>query len=380
MGPTGRTDPSFRDLRLPEEIEELGDEWDTLVASAQRPSPFQLSSWVAAWVREFAGEYEPCITVASRGSRVVGIAPFVIRRGGRVRVAHFVGAHESSLADLLLAPGEPLATAEQLLESLPRMGADALNAYGVPGGSVLARAGGKRLRMIPRVGAPVFEMPDGWEAAYARRVPGPRRSKHRGAERRLAKEGSLDIAIADDPAGVAVLLDEAFEIHRLRWQGRPDGSTFGRPERNDFMRSAIAKLAGEGHYGVCVLRVGGRGVAFATWFAIDTTAYGHRTAFDPAFARFGPGLIAVRHRMAAASARGALRFEFMGDADEAKLALADRLDPMHQGVGLAHGLEGRLYVAKVLGTIEARKRLKRVDVLHRAYRSGALRVRGNRAA
>ncbi len=171
---------------------------------------------------------------------------------------------------------------------------------------------------------------------------------------------------------MTALLEEAFEIHRMRWQGRPDGSTFGRPEKRDFMRSALARLAAEGHYGICVVHLDGRGIAFASWFALDATFYGHRTAFDPAFARFSPGQIAQRHGIAAASESGARRVEWMGDAEESKLALSDRLDPMHQGVGLAHGIEGHLYVAKVVGTIQARKRLKRVDALRRAYRSGAL--------
>ena len=380
MGPTATTDLSFRDLRTPEEIEELGRDWDELVASARRPSPFQLSSWVAAWVREFAEEFEPCITVASRGERVVGIAPFVVRRGGRVRVAHFVGGHESSLADVLLAPDEPIATAEQLLESLPRLGADALNAYGVPGDSVLARAAGKHLRLIPRVGAPVMEMPDGWQAAYERRASSKRRTKNRAAERNLGKEGALEVVLAQEPHAVAPAIDEAFEIHRLRWQGRPDGSTFGLPERNDFMRSAVTQLAREGRYGICLLRLDGRGIAFATWFEIGTTFYGHRTGFDPEFARFTPGQIAQRHAFAAASLHGVRRIEFLGDADDYKLSLADRLDPMHQAVGLARGLEGHLYIAKVLATIEARKRLKKVERLHRAYRSGSLRAGGERAA
>ena len=60
--------------------------------------------------------------------------------------------------------------------------------------------------------------------------------------------------------------------------------------------------------------------------------------------------------------------------------MADRLDPMHQCVGLANGLAGQLYVARVIGTIGARQRLKKIDRLHRLYRSGGVRARGERAA
>ena len=131
---------------------------------------------------------------------------------------------------------------------------------------------------------------------------------------------------------------------------------------------------------ICVLRLDGRGVAFAAWFRIGTTLYGHRTAFDPEFARFGPAKIAQRHALAAASESGATRVEFLGDAEEYKRQMADRLDPMHQCVGLANGLAGQLYVARVIGTIGARQRLKKIDRLHRLYRSGAVGARGKRAA
>jgi CelD/BcsL family acetyltransferase involved in cellulose biosynthesis len=242
------------------------------------------------------------------------------------------------------------------------------------------RTAGSRLRAIPRAGAPILEMPDGWEAAYERRASSDRRSKDRRVERRLNKLGSLEITVARDAAGVEEALGSALEIHRRRWQGRPDGSSFGVAERAGFMRSALAKLAGEGRYGICLLRLNGRGVAFASWFQIGETIYGHRTAFDPEFSRYAPGQIAQRHAFASSGAAGAKRVEFLGDADEYKRRFADRLDPMHQCVGLARGLTGRVQVARVIGAIEARKRLKKVESLHRLYRSGALRSRGERAA
>ncbi|MDX6571531.1 MAG: hypothetical protein QOC86_687, partial [Gaiellales bacterium] len=82
----------------------------------------------------------------------------------------------------------------------------------------------------------------------------------------------------------------------------------------------------------------------------------------------------------ASSARGAKRLEFLGDADEYKRRFADRLDPMHQCVGLARGLSGHVQVARVVAAVEARRRLKKYDRIHRLYRSGALQGRGERAA
>jgi CelD/BcsL family acetyltransferase involved in cellulose biosynthesis len=368
----------FRDLRTPAEVEALAAEWDALVTSSRRPSPLLLAGWVARWLEEFGEQFDPCITVATRGARLVGIAPFVVRRS--TRIAHFAGAHESSLADLQLAPGEGRATAEGLLGPLERSGASSLNAYGVPGDSVLMRAAGKHLRCIPRAGAPVLEMPDGWEAAYNRRTSKRRRSEDRRDERRLRALGSVEIAFSHDAAGVAEAIGAALDLHRRRWQGRPDGSSFGVAKRAGFFRAAVTQLAAEGRYGVCLVRLDGRAISFASWFRIGETIYGHCTAFDPEFADVAPGQIAQRHGMSAAAEQGAKRLEFLGDADEYKRRFADRIDPMHQCVGLARGLSGHVQVARTVAAIEARKRLKKYDRIHRLYRSGALQGRGERAA
>ncbi len=121
------------------------------------------------------------------------------------------------------------------------------------------------------VGAPVLEMPDGWEAEYERRTSKERRSKDRGMERRLRKLGTFGVVVARDGDDVADALEDAFKIHRARWEGRPDGSTFGQPERANFMRAALRGLADDGRYGICLLRLDGRGVAFASFFQIGST-------------------------------------------------------------------------------------------------------------
>ena len=109
-----------------------------------RPSPYLLSAWVCAWLLEASFGAEPHLLVAERGGALVGIAPFVIRAHGRARIAEFAGAHESALADVMLAPGESPATARMLLGALPASGADAVDVFGLPGGSVLAEAAGTR--------------------------------------------------------------------------------------------------------------------------------------------------------------------------------------------------------------------------------------------
>ena len=87
--------------------------------------------------------------------------------------------------------------------------------------------------------------------------------------------------------------------------------------------------------------------------------YVHRIAFDPAFARFSPGLINTLDAIETAAAEGVTRVEFLGGAERYKIEIADHLEPLYLGFGLAGSLKGKAAVAGRVGGIRVRKRLKR---------------------
>jgi CelD/BcsL family acetyltransferase involved in cellulose biosynthesis len=375
MVPVTTAAVAVRALTDASEVARFAAAWDGLVEEMPRPSPYLLSAWICAWLLEPAFAARPYVVVAERGGRLAGFAPFVVRSHGRARIAEFAGAHESALADVVLAPGEPESTAGLLVDALAESGAHAVDVFGLPGESVLARAAGGGLRTLERVESPVTEMPDGWDEAYVRHTSGNRRNQDRRRERQLGELGRLETSLATDGARVLADLRDAFALHRVRWQGRPDGSTFGSAEGQRFQCAALPQLADEGRFAMLTLRLDGRPIAFHSWFAVGDAIYLHRNAFDASLARYGPGLVALRQSLAAASERGARRVEYLGGAEQFKRDLADRFEPLHQGFGLARGPLGHAYVARAQLAIAARKRLKRNARLHRLYLSGALRPR-----
>ena len=356
-------------------LEQFDSAWDALVEAMPRPSPYLLSAWVTAWLAEPAFLARPHVLIAERAGELVGFAPFALQRRGHADVALFAGAHESALGDIVLAPGESPEIARLLLDALPPSGADVLDVFGLPAESVLARAAGSRLRAIQRVESPVTEMPDGWDDAYKRHTSGNRRNQDRRRERQLGELGALKISLATDSETVRADLPGAFALHRLRWQGRPDGSTFGVPAGQRFQRIALPQLADEGRFAMLTMRLDGRPIAFHSWFIVGSSIYLHRNAFEADLSRYGPGLVALRHSLAAASEAGATRVEYLGGAEQFKRDLADRFEPLYQGFGLARGPVGRAYVARAQLAIAVRMRLKQNDRLHRLYKSGALRAR-----
>ncbi len=351
-------------------LEALAPEWDRLVLAARRPSPFMLHDWICTWFRHFAAEGKLAVITARRDSLLVGVAPMFIRRRGGLLVCGLAGG-QSALGDLLVASDPDGSIGRALFSAICELRFHYLDVFGSPPGGVLPRlCTGPELTLLRRVEGPVLQMPNGWEAAYASRVGSKKRSLHRRRLRQLAELGKIDWTTARTPEEVAGELEHAFEIHARRWQGRPDGSTFGLQAWRDFHREAARALAAKGAVRLLTLRVDGRPVAFHYWIMLGTTMYVHRLAFDPELARYSPGQVTLLKAIADASSEGARRVEFLDGDERYKVELADELEPLHHVIGLARGPAAWVAVEMLLLVIRMRMRLKRNQRLHRLYLEG----------
>jgi CelD/BcsL family acetyltransferase involved in cellulose biosynthesis len=349
----------------------LAGSWDALVRAMPRPSPFMLHAWLLEWWRHFGEGSELAIFLARRDNHLVGALPLFVRKRWGLRIASFLGAGESALSDLLTADASPASVAEQLMQYAAASGISALDVFGLTRESRLAAAlGPARLELIERVESPVIDLGGDWEAFLTAKLSSSRRREVRRRSRNLAAEGKLEVAVARTPEEVGEALGDAFRLHGLRWGEGPDRSTFGTPRGQRFHRAALAAVAKDDLVRVSTVRLDGRAIAFQCWFALGASAYQYRIAHDPAFQRFGLGFASTLDVINAAMAEGLVRFELLGGAEGYKLEIADRLAPMHQGVGMARGPRGRAFVAARVAALRGFQRLRRSEPVRRAYYEG----------
>jgi CelD/BcsL family acetyltransferase involved in cellulose biosynthesis len=354
----------------------LAPDWDRLVLAAARPSPFLLHAWVTQWWRQFGDGAELAVVTARRGGALVGIAPMYIRRKHGLRACRILGGHESALGDILVDGDTEGSVARALLDGVSRLPMDYLDAFGAPAGGVLTRLAAQQdMADVRRVDSPVLLMPNGWEAAYEAKTASKKRALHRRRLRQLADLGAVTWTRARTPEEVGTELGHAFEIHARRWQGRPDGSTFGQAEAHGFHRAAARALAQQDAIRILTLRIDDRPVAFHYAFLLGSTMYLHRLAFDPELARFSPGQVTLLRAIADASAEGVRRYEFLGGNERYKLELADGLEPLHQVIGMPHGVLAHVATRALLLGINTRLRLKENEKLHHLYLQGLTPLR-----
>jgi CelD/BcsL family acetyltransferase involved in cellulose biosynthesis len=349
------------------ELASLAGEWDALVRAMPRPSPFLLHGWLDEWWRHYGEGRQLAIHVADCDGRLVGALPLVIESRARLRVASFVGGRVAVLPDLLLAPGAPPDTAERLLERLHASGSQVLDLHGLPRDSRIAAALGDRLELVQRIEAPVLDLTPGWDAVYRAKTTSKKRNLHRRRRRQLGELGQLTVDVARELHELEPALEDAFRLHRLRWEGRPDGSGFGTDVGVRFHRAALRRLAAIDVPRIVTLRLDGRAIAFHYYFALEGRMYVHRLAFDPALSRWSPGLVNTLDAIEAAAEEGLTRVEFLGGGERYKLELADGTEPLYHGFGGIAGVAGRVYAGAQLATIRTRLRLKRSPRLHRLY-------------
>jgi CelD/BcsL family acetyltransferase involved in cellulose biosynthesis len=349
----------------------LHRDWDRLVRAMSRPSPQLLHGWLREWWRHYGEDGDLAVHVAYRDGQLVGALPLCVRSRLGLRVLAFLGGSHSALADLLVAPGEGVATGTALAGRIASSDHDFADFFGLPGGSRLMHAlGDTQLKLIERAEAPVLDIEGDWDDLCRTKMSSKKRGQQRRRRRNLAKLGKIEVAVARTRDELGPALEDAFELHSLRWNGRPDGSHFATPAGRRFHRAAILALADVDVARIVTLKVDGRPIAFHYFFALERTMYVHRIGFDPAAAPYSPGWLNTLDTIEIAVGEGVKRVEFLGGADRYKLELADRFEPLYEGFGLHGSLRGAAMAMARVGTIQLRKRLKRSDALRHFYFDG----------
>jgi CelD/BcsL family acetyltransferase involved in cellulose biosynthesis len=344
-----------------------------------RPSPFQLHGWLLTWWRHYGKGQRLAIEVAFRDDRLVGAFALHVRRRAGVRVATFLGGSQSALGDVLLAEDEGDDVAAELVRRAAGGRHDLLDLFGLPEDSRFARVAEGRLLLMERVEAPVLDLSEGWGAVYEKKTTSKKRNLHRRRRRQLEELGAVEVEVASTPEALGRALEDAFDLHRRRWEGRPDTSGFATPEGEAFHRAATQALAADGIPRIVTLRLDGRAVAFHYYMALWGGMYVYRLAFDPEFSRVSPGLVNTLDAITAAGDEGATRVEFLGSNERYKVELADRYAPMFQALGLARTPIGHAVAAGHAGGIMARRRLKRSKTVRTIYVKGLAPLRRLRA-
>ncbi len=292
-------------------VRELAAEWDEL-ADRVAAEPWLRPGWVDAWWEAFgAGRLR--IVAVRRGDRLAGVLPLMEQRG----VVRSTSNWHTPEFGLLAERHELGELAEALVSRRAHrvwLGFVDAAKPGVVACRAAAQAAGYRVLERTLERSPYVPIEGDWEA-YRVGLGKKLASELRRRRRRLEEAGRFSFEVVDGDERLPALLDEGFAVEAAGWKGARGLAIHSRPETLGFYRAVADWAAERGWLRLAFLRLDGRPFAFDFCIEDRGIHYLLKTGFDPAYARFAPGMILRYEMLARAFSIGLRSYEFLG-ADE----------------------------------------------------------------
>jgi CelD/BcsL family acetyltransferase involved in cellulose biosynthesis len=333
-------------LADPAGLDDLRDDWTSLLARAGEANVYLTPAWADAWWRTFgrgprlqAARSSLHLIVVRRGSVLVGLAPLLaVHLGVRpaaVRILMGIGQENADFGGVLVDRDDSeamTALVEQLASELGR-GRTVLNLTRLEDASPFLAALRHALpedryvfhqeeaESYPYLDFSVIDDPE----RHLRKLLKKNDVSRRG--RRLAEEGDVEW-IYHQPGESDAALGQFLHLHDLRWAGRAPSGPFTSVPGREFLLEASRQLDAAGLLRISFVTVDGAPIVGRFGTAYGDAYQGMKSGWDPAFKSFGPGHLVVGRLLEQLLADGVPRFDFMRGAGEHKAAWTNQERPV----------------------------------------------------
>lgn len=308
-------------LAMPEQFEAARAAWEQLLATGARAPVFLTWEWVSTWCRHVEPDWEAWVLLAwNADGNLAGVLPLmrVHHTYGplQVRRLAFIGSNYAyrTHLDLAAAPHEEQAVVDAFMGYLKQQAGvwDVLDLEGLAAGSplrdALARAGGQFAEKEP-VDCPYTPLPATWKDYEMEQLSANRRQQIRARRRHLERDfpGQVVFQTVKHAGELPPAMDNLVRLHRLRWHGRGQASSFDVPSFLDFHRDIAARALECGWLRLYLLKIGDRAIAVEYCYLYDGVLFDYQKGFDPdpTLERYSPGQLLLAYAIQEAIAEGA---------------------------------------------------------------------------
>jgi len=312
----------------------LEKEWNALLAASPMDAPFLRHEWFRIWWKSFgAGKRLAIMTVRSSQGGLAAIAPFMEERGFRVgvpcRIWSSMSNDHSCRFDLMMkerSEGEQIRIVEALVAYLsrrrPRVHLIELQDFSIdsPVLTVLldsASRSGQKIGLRPELETPFIPIEGKWPAYYES-ISGHLRRNLRRRRRQLEEQGRVEVVcVTGEESGIGSAdlsdhLREGFRIEAMAWKGSAGTAIRENESWVDFYQAWAQTAAERGWLRLYFLKLNGQPIAFYYALVYGRKLYYLKLGYDPAYARYSPGILLHQEILAAAFDEKLLELDFLG--------------------------------------------------------------------
>jgi CelD/BcsL family acetyltransferase involved in cellulose biosynthesis len=306
-------------------------EWNALVERSATNTVFQTLEWHSSWWSALRADARLLVLLAETAGELVGVAPLMLSEqrvfGRERRVIEFIGADATDYADFIVEPTGRKAVVTRMLEWLADHGDrwDVLRLLNIAESSALPE-------LLPEVFGrrgyaldvrPLSECPTRIFGDRAADQKLPRKKKIREHYNQLRRQGEVQFKLYGSATEMEGALDAFFRQHADRWAGTRTPSLFLDARQRDFYRELVRRLAPQGWVLFSAVILNGAPISFHFGFQYSGRIYWIKPAFDPAYARFAPGMLQIKYLLEYAMAHDAREMDFTVGEESYKYRFAN---------------------------------------------------------
>lgn len=303
----------------------LEPRWNALVRRSATSTCHSTFEWLFTWWKHFGPGRRLLLVTACENGALAGIAPFFVDdRASGAGCLHFIGQGLSDYADLVVPCGRQ-DVAEALLCALLQRQAEwkAVDLEEVPIDSPyrtqlerLAETVDADACWVPTVRCPYLPVDSTWDVYFRSRGEGFRHNIQNKLNR--CKRDGVHLHYVDRMSVNSTFIDEIVDLSSRRQKVDGHRSPFLNHPDQEFLREVLPLMGDRGMLRISEVRIGNSLGGFALAFCWQRTMYDWNTQYDPGYATYSLGRIALVHLAKRAFEEGYAEFDFMRGEEEYK--------------------------------------------------------------
>ncbi|MHB9155535.1 MAG: GNAT family N-acetyltransferase [Endomicrobiales bacterium] len=324
----------LKEIHAFDDFNRLRDDWNRLLAESDNNCVFLTWEWVRAWWEVFGHGKELRILLGyadGPGNRLVGIAPFVLRKerafGIPVRSIEFLGSGHEVTPDQLsfiALKGSKAEFINAVFDSVLRMDSwETVKLRDMRKDRELLRQvreslpGRYRFRLAYRGVCPFIELPRAWEE-YLAGLSSQNRYAIGRKERAISRKFAVEFSLLEGPRDLPQAIETLEALHKKRMQEKRMSGASLQKTFWEFHRKIAREFVNKGWLFVGMLKADGQVAACQYAFLYNNKVSFYQSGIDPDFGRYSVGLLSTAYMIRESIQRGLAEYDFLRGAEEYK--------------------------------------------------------------
>jgi CelD/BcsL family acetyltransferase involved in cellulose biosynthesis len=306
-----------------DEFDDLRGEWNTLLEGSTANGVFLTWEWLRTWWKHLAGRHKLSILALRSEGQLRGLAPLAIRPAAIKRLfpfrcSEFLGSGTvgSDYLDLIVHAGWEDQAVEALLPSLNReirmveFGQLKAGALAIRLARSLENQGWRSTTI--QVGTcPMVDLGNHTWTSYLASLSSEHRYNVRRKTKGLAKKFEVTFERVENDAQRVPVLRTLIDLHKKRWLEHGDSDAFHTPGHEAFHEEFTRLALDRGWLRLHVLRLNGQPASAVYALRYGPSVSFYQSGFDPQYAKYSVGLVAMAMSIQSAIEEGAEEYDFL---------------------------------------------------------------------